>query len=64
MYMAALGGVVLMGGDIIFCGRADIGYQVVTDGGFVFTPAGGFKFSTFTGFSLDLMLDIGFAYRL
>jgi hypothetical protein len=63
MFLTALGGVYLAGGYIIFGGRADIGYQLVSNKGFVFTPAAGFKYNSFSGFSFDLMLDIGFAYR-
>ncbi|MDR0495302.1 MAG: hypothetical protein LBG95_06730 [Treponema sp.] len=49
--------------DVSFGAKADIGYQLVTGGGFVFTPAIGVKYYGFSGFSFDLMLDIGFAYR-
>jgi len=49
--------------EVMLIGRTNVGYQIVTDGGFVFTPALGFKFSGMTGTALDLMLDIGFAYR-
>ena len=44
-------------------GRANIGYQLVADNGFVFTPAIGVKYNGLSGVSLDLMLDIGFAHK-
>ena len=63
LYLATLGGIYIIGPYYCIAGKADIGYQLLTDGGFLFTPAAGFKFNTLTGFSFDLMLDIGFAYR-
>jgi hypothetical protein len=63
LYAGVLAGVYNILGTFMFGGHADIGYQIVTDFGLVFTPAAGFKFNTLTGFSLDLMLDLGFAYR-
>jgi hypothetical protein len=42
--------------------RTDLGYQFVTHGGFVFTPALGAKYNPVDGIGLDLMLDIGFAF--
>ena len=62
MFLTVLGGPLLIGDYLLFGGRADIGYQLVTSRGFVFTPAAGFKFDTYSGFSFDIMLDIGFAY--
>ena len=46
-----------------FIARANAGYQLVTKKGFVFTPAVGCVFSSRCGFGLNIMLDIGFAYR-
>jgi len=63
MFLTAIGGPYLIGGYLIFGGRADIGYQLVTNLGVVFTPAAGFKFNTYSGFSFDIMLDVGFAYK-
>jgi hypothetical protein len=63
LYLTALGGPLFIAQYVIFAARADIGYQLVTDGGFVFTPAIGVKYNGISGVSLDLMLDIGFAYR-
>ena len=63
LYLTALVGPMILEQYISIFGRANIGYQIVTDGGFVFTPAIGAKYNGFTGFALDLMLDIGFGYR-
>lgn len=63
LFLAALAGPMFINGKVYFAAKSDIGYQLVTDRGFVFTPAVGFKFSNLTGFGLDYMLDIGFAYK-
>jgi hypothetical protein len=63
LYLTAIAGPIFAAQYISFGAKADIGYQLVTDGGFVFTPAIGVKYYGFSGVSLDLMLDIGFAYR-
>jgi len=62
-YLTALGGALYIDQKIVFIGRSNMGYQLVTNGGFVFTPAVGAKYNILTGFSLDLMMDIGFGYR-
>jgi len=63
LYLTAVGGPLFIAQYVMFIARANIGYQLVTNGGFVFTPAIGAKYNGLTGISLDLMLDIGFAYR-
>jgi hypothetical protein len=63
LYLTAVGGGIIIDQYFTFIGRTNIGYQLVTNGGFVFTPAIGAKYNGITGIALDLMLDIGFAYR-
>jgi len=64
LYLTALGGFLFIGEYITYIARVNIGYQLVTNRGFVLTPAVGAKISgAIEGISLDLMLDIGFAYR-
>jgi len=63
LYLTALGGPLFIAQYFTFAVKADIGYQLVTDGGFVLTPAIGVKYNGISGVSLDFMLDIGFAYR-
>ena len=63
LYMCALAGPIFLLGDVIFSYKTDIGYQMVKNNGFVFTPAIGIKGPGLTGMSFDLMLDIGFAYK-
>jgi hypothetical protein len=47
-----------------FIAKAHVGYQIVSKSGFVFTPAIGARYNTLEeGFALDLMIDIGFAYK-
>jgi len=46
-----------------FIAKANIGYQLVTKRGFVFTPAAGCVYNGRSGFGLNIMLDLGFAYR-
>jgi hypothetical protein len=59
LYLTALGGPFFIAQYLAIALKADIGYQLVTDGGFVFTPAIGVKYNSISGVSLDLMLDIG-----
>ena len=73
LYLAAMTGFILMrdyvrgliaGG---FTAKADVGYQLVARRGFVFTPAVGVVYNSLStensGFGLEIMLDIGFAYK-
>jgi len=47
-----------------FCTMGHFGYQLVTKGGFVLTPALGFKFDTITyQFAPHILIDIGFALK-
>ncbi|MCL2229919.1 MAG: hypothetical protein FWC01_02390 [Treponema sp.] len=46
-----------------FVYKTNIGYQLITKKGFVFTPGIGFVYNGHNGFGLNLMLDLGFAYR-
>ncbi|MFP4385484.1 MAG: hypothetical protein ACLFST_09705 [Spirochaetia bacterium] len=62
LFISIEAGGVFIAGYFIFAGVFDIGYQYISPKGFVFTPAGGFKYNEYTGFSLDLMLDIGFTF--
>ena len=63
LYLTAIAGPMLINKHFAIIGRGNVGYQFVTDRGFVFTPALGAKFNSLTGIHLDLMMDIGFAYR-
>jgi len=64
LYLTAIAGPFFIENQgFTFGGRTNIGYQIVTGGGFVFTPAVGVKYNGLTGVFLDMMLDIGFAYR-
>jgi len=63
LFLTALIGLMFIEQNVSFLGRADIGYQLVTDGGFVFTPALGLKYNGISGIAFDLMLDIGFGYK-
>jgi hypothetical protein len=63
LYISALGGLYFILGYPIFALKTDIGYQWVSNNGFVFTPAVGLKYNAATGSSFDLMIDIGFAYK-
>jgi hypothetical protein len=63
LFLTALAGPIFIADIVTFGARADIGYQMVTDVGFVFTPAIGVKYYGFSGFAFDLMLDVGFAYK-
>jgi hypothetical protein len=46
-----------------FVGKANAGYQIITKKGFVFLPGAGLVYNGRSGFGLNVMLDIGFAYR-
>ena len=46
-----------------FVTKAGVGYQLITNRGFVFTPAVGTVYNGRTGFGLNIILDLGFAYR-
>jgi len=63
LFLTALAGPLFIDQYVTLIARANIGYQLVTNGGFVFTPAIGAKYNGITGIGLDLMLDIGYAYR-
>ncbi|MDR1867636.1 MAG: hypothetical protein LBQ77_05165 [Treponema sp.] len=43
--------------------KIDVGYQLLSQKGFVFTPAVGLSYNTRSGFGVDIMLDTGFAYK-
>jgi len=51
------------GAKAAFIAKANVGYQFVTNRGFVATPAVGFVYNGRSGFGLNLMFDLGFAYR-
>ena len=63
LFLTALIGAGFIERNIVFTQRADIGYQLVTDGGFVFTPAIGVKYNSMQKIEFDLMIDIGFGYK-
>ena len=46
-----------------FIAKADVGYQFITKRGFVATPALGVVYNGRSGFGLNLMFDLGFAYK-
>jgi hypothetical protein len=46
-----------------FVAKANAGYQFITKRGFVLTPGIGFVYNGRSGFGLNVMLDLGFAYR-
>jgi len=46
-----------------FIAKANAGYQLITENGFVFTPGIGVIYNGRSGFGLNLMLDLGFAYK-
>ena len=48
---------------LFFVSKANIGYQLITKRGFVFTPGAGIVYNGRSGFGLNVMLDLGFAYR-
>jgi len=51
------------GTKAFFIAKADAGYQFVTKKGFVATPAVGVVYNGRNGFGLNLMFDLGFAYK-
>ena len=51
------------GSKTCFVVKSNIGYQFVTKRGFVATPAVGIVINWQYSFGLNLMLDLGFAYR-
>jgi len=63
LYIAGLAGLYFIFSDIVFAGKFDVGYQFLFKKGFVFTPAIGLKYNSVNGFNVDLMVDIGFAYK-
>lgn len=52
----------LEGTKAAFIAKANVGYQLVTRKGFVFIPAVGYVYNGRSGFGLNVMLDLGFAY--
>jgi hypothetical protein len=46
-----------------FIAKSNIGYQFITKKGFVATPAVGVVYNGRNGFGLNLVFDLGFAYR-
>jgi len=50
------------GANVAFIAKSNIGYQFITKKGFVATPALGVVFNGRSGFGLNLMFDLGFAY--
>ena len=67
LYLSAMGGPYIFHERVTFGLKAKIGYQLVTDRGFVFTLAIGIKYirlsGTISDLAFDLMVDIGFAYK-
>jgi len=51
------------GTDAYFIAKSNIGYQFITKRGFVATPAVGIVYNGRSGFGLNIMIDLGFAYR-
>jgi hypothetical protein len=51
------------GANASFIAKSNIGYQFITKKGFVATTALGVVFNGRIGFGLNLMFDLGFAYR-
>jgi hypothetical protein len=63
LYMNLEGGIITAGGLFGFCATSNIGYQLVSKRGFVFTPAAGVKYDSVSAkIALNLMLDIGIAF--
>ena len=50
------------GAKAAFIAKSNIGYQFITNKGFVATPALGVVFNGHSGFGFNLMFDLGFAY--
>jgi len=46
-----------------FIAKANAGYQLIIKNGFVFTPGVGVVYNGRSGFGLNVMLDLGFAYK-
>ena len=63
LYLAAMGGPYYAFQRVTFGLKAKIGYQLVTDNGFVFTPAIGVKYLIDALVELNLMIGMGFAYK-
>ena len=51
------------GARAAFVAKGNIGYQLITNRGFVFTQAVGAVYNGRTGFGFNLTLALGFAYR-
>jgi hypothetical protein len=51
------------GAKAFFIAKADAGYQFIFKNGFVATPAVGVVYNGRSGFGLNIMLDLGFAYN-
>jgi hypothetical protein len=51
------------GAKAAFIVKSNVGYQLITKKGFVFTPAAGVVYNGRSGFGFNLMLDLGFAYK-
>lgn len=62
LYISAQAGAMYILNSLSFIAKADIGWQFISGGGFVFLPAAGVRYSELTGVQLDLLLDIGFAF--
>jgi len=66
LYLSAMGGLYYFS-YVTFGLKARIGYQLVTDRGFVLTPAVGVKYlrrsGTIGDLEFNLMIGIGFAYK-
>jgi hypothetical protein len=51
------------GANAYFIAKSNVGYQLITKRGFVATPAVGVVYNGRSGFGLNLMFDLGFAYK-
>jgi hypothetical protein len=51
------------GTKAFFIAKSDVGYQFIFKKGFVLTPAVGAVYNGRSGFGLNVMLDLGFAYK-
>lgn len=51
------------GAKAFFIAKANVGYQLITKKGFVLTPGAGVVYNGRSGFGLNVMLDLGFAYK-
>jgi len=49
--------------EAFFIAKVNSGYQLIIKNGFVFTPAVGVVYNGRCGFGLNVMLDLGFAYK-